>query len=60
VTLAINQGLKIEALAETIQPYPTLSDSLRRVADQYQMGRITPWQRRLIKGWLSWNRGVRG
>lgn len=59
LTLAINQDLKIEALAETIQPYPTLSDSLRRVADQYQMGRITPWQRRLIKGWLSWNRGAR-
>ena len=56
LTLAITQGLKIGALARTIQPYPTLSDSLRQVADRYEMNRIRPWQRRLIKLWLSWNR----
>ncbi|MFM8392602.1 MAG: mercuric reductase [Acidobacteriota bacterium] len=56
LTLAITQGLKIGALARTIQPYPTLSDSLRRVADNYEMDRIRPWQRRLLKLWLSWNR----
>lgn len=56
LTLAITEGLRIGALARTIQPYPTLSDSLRRLADTYELNRIGPWKRQLIRQWLSWTR----
>lgn len=56
LTLAITSGLRCGALARTIQPYPTLSDSLRRIGDSYELSRIGPLGRFLLRGWLALNR----
>lgn len=56
LTLAITSGLRCDALARTIQPYPTLSDSLRRIGDAYELSRIGPLGRLLLRGWLALNR----
>lgn len=56
LTLAMTAGLNCGTLARTIQPYPTLSDSLRRIGDAYELSRIGSVSRRLLRGWLAWNR----
>ena len=56
LTLAITSGLRCDALAETIQPYPTLSDSLRRVGDDYLLSRLGVRARSLLRTWLALNR----
>jgi pyruvate/2-oxoglutarate dehydrogenase complex dihydrolipoamide dehydrogenase (E3) component len=48
-TLAINQGLKIRAIAGTVMPYPTLSEISKRAAiDFYTPSLTSPWVRRII------------
>ena len=56
LTLAVTSGLKLRNLATTIQPYPTLSESLRRIADNEMLDRMPDLLRRLLRSWLVWNR----
>lgn len=56
VTLAIGSGLGLAAIGNTVHPYPTQSESLRKLADLYQRRRLTPLVRRLLGGWLDWQR----
>jgi len=56
LTLAITAGLSCADLAKTIQPYPTLSDGFRRIGDTYQMSRLGPLSRLLLRRWLAWSR----
>jgi hypothetical protein len=43
-------GLK--RFSESLHPYPTLTDGLRKLGDQYQRTRLTPWVRKVLK-WLA-------
>ncbi|MBJ6802126.1 mercuric reductase [Geomonas sp. Red259] len=56
ITLAIGSGLGLTAIGNTIHPYPTQSESWRKLADAYQRRRLTPLVRRLLHAWLSWQR----
>lgn len=42
IATAMTQGLGLHALGETIFPYPTRAEILRRAADQHRRGRLTP------------------
>ena len=43
-------------LADTVFPYPTYAEALRKVGDQYNRTRLTPFRARMLKTWLKWFR----
>jgi pyruvate/2-oxoglutarate dehydrogenase complex dihydrolipoamide dehydrogenase (E3) component len=56
-SLAITSGLGLGAIAKTIHPYPTQAEVVKKLADMYNRTRLTPLLRRLLAGWLKWQRG---
>lgn len=54
--LALTHGLGLKALADTIHPYPTQAEALRRLGDAYQRTRLTPRVARWLGWWLRWRR----
>jgi pyruvate/2-oxoglutarate dehydrogenase complex dihydrolipoamide dehydrogenase (E3) component len=56
-SLAITSGLGLGAIARTIHPYPTQAEVVKKLADMYNRTRLTPFVRRLLAGWLRWQRG---
>lgn len=56
-SLAITNGLGLSAIGKTIHPYPTQAVVIKRLADAYNRTRLTPWVKKLLSGWLQWQRG---
>ncbi len=56
IALAMTQDLGLGALADTILPYPTRTEVLKRVAAQWQRRRLTPFVARLLRTILRWRR----
>jgi pyruvate/2-oxoglutarate dehydrogenase complex dihydrolipoamide dehydrogenase (E3) component/uncharacterized membrane protein YdjX (TVP38/TMEM64 family) len=56
LTLAMVGGLGLGTLANTIHPYPTQAEVMRRAGDAYNRSRLTPTVRRLFDRWLAWRR----
>jgi len=56
-SLAITSGLGIAAIGRTIHPYPTQGEAIKKLADAYNRSRLTPRVKRLLAGWLRWQRG---
>ncbi len=56
-SLAITSELGLGAIARTIHPYPTQAEVVKKLADMYNRTRLTPFVRRLLAGWLRWQRG---
>lgn len=56
VTLAMTHGLGLKKIADTIHPYPTQADAIRRVGDLYNRSRLTPFVKSLFQKWLAWTR----
>lgn len=52
--MAIQNRLKISALANTIAPYPTLSDINKRIAGQFYVDRLFSSRMKRIVSWLMW------
>jgi pyruvate/2-oxoglutarate dehydrogenase complex dihydrolipoamide dehydrogenase (E3) component len=49
--LAMKHGLGLAALSALVHAYPTVSEVMRKAADDHQRGRLTPGRRRLL-AWL--------
>ncbi|PHS11536.1 MAG: mercuric reductase [Blastopirellula sp.] len=56
ITLLMNSGKPLSLLASTIHCYPTQAEVLKRIADQYQKTKLTPFVKNLFYKWLAWNR----
>lgn len=54
VCLAMAHGLGIDSFAKALLPYPTRSETLRRLADEHNRNRLTPAVRRIMQAWLRW------
>ena len=52
VCVAMSNGLRLGDLGRTVYPYPTRSEYLRRLADNYNRTRLTPSVARLMRTWL--------
>lgn len=52
--LAIQNKLKISALANSIAPYPTLSDINKRIAGQFYTDKLFSSRMKKIVRWLMW------
>ena len=56
MTAAIRNGLGLGALADTIHPYPTQAEVIRKAGDAYNRTRLTPTLKRLFGMILAWRR----
>jgi len=56
LTLAMTNGLGLKALANTIHPYPTQAEAIRKLGDQFNRTRLTPFVKSLFQKWLAWTR----
>jgi len=56
VTLAMTHGLGLKKIADTIHPYPTQAEAIRKVGDLYNRSRLTPFVKSLFQKWLAWTR----
>ena len=56
ITVAMNSGAGLRAVAETIHPYPTRAEAILKAAAAYQRSRLTPGARKLLKLML-WRHG---
>jgi pyruvate/2-oxoglutarate dehydrogenase complex dihydrolipoamide dehydrogenase (E3) component len=56
LSLAMTNGIGLKRLAGTVFPYPTYTEALRKVADQFNRTRLTPFAKRLLETWLKWFR----
>lgn len=54
ITLAMTAKLGLCSLAKTIHSYPTQSEIIKRLADQAQRRRLTPFVKRLFEKWFAW------
>lgn len=56
VTLAMNFRIGLRGLGNTIHPYPTQAEAIRKLGDQFNRKRLTPLVASLFRKWLSWTR----
>ncbi len=56
VSLAMTHGLGLKKIAAAIHPYPTEAEAIRKIGDQYNRTRLTPFVKSLFEKWLDWTR----
>lgn len=56
LSLAMRGKLGLGTVADTIHPYPTQAEAIRRVGDQYNRTRLTPLVAKLMDKWLAFSR----
>jgi pyruvate/2-oxoglutarate dehydrogenase complex dihydrolipoamide dehydrogenase (E3) component len=56
ISLAMTNGLGLKQIAKAIHPYPTQAEAIRKLGDQYNKTRLTPFVKGLLRKWLAWMR----
>lgn len=56
LTLAMVGGLGLKTIAETIHPYPTQAEAIKKLGDAYGKTRLTPLVKKAMSLWLGWTR----
>jgi pyruvate/2-oxoglutarate dehydrogenase complex dihydrolipoamide dehydrogenase (E3) component len=56
IALAMTHGLGLKQIGSTIHPYPTQAEAIRKIGDQFNRTRLTPFVKSLFKKWLAWTR----
>ena len=56
LTVAMKAGAGLGVIGDTIHPYPTQADALRKAANQMRRARFSPRQRALLGRWFGWTR----
>ncbi len=56
ITLAMTNGLGLKKVADSIHPYPTQAEAIRKVGDLFNRTRLTPFVKNLFGKWLAWTR----
>jgi pyruvate/2-oxoglutarate dehydrogenase complex dihydrolipoamide dehydrogenase (E3) component len=54
VALAMTGNLGLKTFANTIHPYPTHGEALRKIGDAYNRRRLTPTVKWLFEKWFQW------
>ena len=54
ITLAMTNGIGLKKIADTIHPYPTQAEAIRKVGDLFNRTRLTPFVKNLFGKWLAW------
>ena len=56
VSLLMSEKLTLDALSNSIHCYPTQSQALQRLGDQFQRSRLTSLAARILKQIIAWRR----
>ena len=56
ITLAMVGGIGLGTLGGVIHSYPTQAEAIKQLGDAYNRTRLTPFVRKLFRGWLAWTR----
>lgn len=56
VTLAMTGKIGLGKLANSIHPYPTQAEAIRKTGDAYNRTRLTPTAKKLFNWWMSFTR----
>ncbi len=56
LTLAMKSKIGLLKLKDSIHPYPTQAEAIRKTGDLYNRTRLTPLVNHLMKRWLAWQR----
>ena len=56
VTTAMMAGAGLSTLSQTIHPYPTQAEAIKKAADAWNRTRLTPTVAKIFAKWLSWRR----
>ena len=56
ITLAMVGELGLKTVGATLHPYPTQAEAVRKTGDAYNRTRLTPTVKKLMGGWLAWQR----
>lgn len=56
LTLAMTHNIGLKKIGETIHPYPTQAEAIRKIADSFNRTRLTPRVKSVFNRWMSWNR----
>ena len=56
ITLAMTNRIGLGKIASTIHPYPTQAEAIRKLGDQYNRTKLTPFVKSLFSKWLAWTR----
>ena len=56
ITVAMVGKLGLGTKGNTIDPYPTQAEVIKKVADAWNRTRLTPVVKKLLSNWLSWTR----
>lgn len=56
ITLAMKNGLGLKKIGSTIHPYPTQAEAIRKIGDQFNRTRLTPFVASILRRWLKWTR----
>ena len=56
ITLAMVAGAGLGTIGNTIHPYPTRAEAIKKAADAHARGRLTPLVQKLLAAWLRWTR----
>jgi pyruvate/2-oxoglutarate dehydrogenase complex dihydrolipoamide dehydrogenase (E3) component len=54
ISVAMRNGVGLKGIGATIHPYPTQAEAIRKLGDQFNRGRLTPFVKRLLKTRLRW------
>ena len=52
ITVAMRNGIGLRAIGESIHPYPTQAEAIRKLADVHNRGRLTPTVKKLLGLWF--------
>ncbi|MEZ6066705.1 MAG: mercuric reductase [Planctomycetaceae bacterium] len=56
ITVAMKNGVGLKAIGSTIHPYPTQAEAIRKLGDQFNRTRLTPFTKWLLKTVISLGR----
>ena len=56
ITTAMMAGKGLSILSQTIHPYPTQAETIKKTADAWNRTRLTPFVANLFNKWLAWRR----
>jgi pyruvate/2-oxoglutarate dehydrogenase complex dihydrolipoamide dehydrogenase (E3) component len=56
ITVCMTGGLGLGHIANTIHPYPTVAEAIKKTGDAYNRTRLTPTVAKWMKRWLRWRR----
>jgi pyruvate/2-oxoglutarate dehydrogenase complex dihydrolipoamide dehydrogenase (E3) component len=56
ISVAMTNGISLGSLANSIHPYPTQSEAIRKVGDQFNRTRLTPFVKGIMDRILRWRR----